>query len=394
MKIAVLVNELNIRGGTHKQVLRLCEYLESQRIEFKIFTKYYDPLKTYPDFRKYNPVSLYSESDDYTKKHSLLKKIQSNIRFFSMIYKDFDIVNAHDYGLYWPLFLTSMKKSIITVWQINDLPGCFKVGVNKKTETTIKDKLNRKKYRYLAKKIDAITGNVTKNKERVEMCMGKKATVLYCGVDVNANLRKHTYIPSIKNEIRLLSTGVFFPYRNYETLVLVIKQLRNEGYNAWLDIIGSTELSKDYANSVINLIIDKNLKKYIKIWGQVDESTYNMLYNRANIFAFINIDQSWGLTVFEAMSAGIPTIVSNSVGAIELLHDGEDSIIVEPKNVSAISDTIKRLVSDGEYYNKISNNAYEIVKEFSWDKLYSSKLVEIFEKLVNYEKQSNHKVIQ
>ena len=46
MKIAVLVNELNIRGGTHKQVLRLCEYLESQRIEFKIFTKYYDALQT------------------------------------------------------------------------------------------------------------------------------------------------------------------------------------------------------------------------------------------------------------------------------------------------------------------------------------------------------------
>ena len=266
------------------------------------------------------------------------------------------------------------------------MPGCFKVGVNKKTKTTTKDKLNRRGYRYLVKKIDAITVNVTKNKERVEKCMGKNATVLYCGVDVNANLRKHIYIPSIKNEIRLLSTGVFFPYRNYETLVLVIEQLRKEGYNAWLDIIGSTELSKDYANSVINLISDKSLKKYIKVWGQVDESTYNMLYNRANIFAFVNIDQSWGLTVFEAMSAGIPTIVSNSVGAIELLHDGEDSIIVEPKNVRTISDTIKKLVSDEEYYNKISNNAYVIVKEFSWDKLYSSKLVEIFEKLVSHEK--------
>ena len=38
------------------------------------------------------------------------------------------------------------------------------------------------------------------------------------------------------------------------------------------------------------------------------------------------------------MSAGIPTLVSNSVGAIELLHNGEDAIIVEPKDVREIAD--------------------------------------------------------
>mgnify|MGYP000632882886 CR=1 FL=1 len=57
MKVAIVINELNIRGGTHKQVLRLCEYLEEQKIEMLLLTKYYDPEKTYPEFEKYHPVS-------------------------------------------------------------------------------------------------------------------------------------------------------------------------------------------------------------------------------------------------------------------------------------------------------------------------------------------------
>ena len=127
---------------------------------------------------------------------------------------------------------------------------------------------------------------------------------------------------------------------------------------------------------------EKKLENDIKIWGQVDEITYNTLYNQADIFAFINIDQSWGLTVFEAMSAGIPTLVSNSVGAIELLHNGEDAIIVEPKDVREIADQMIALMEDGEYYNRISEKAYNAVKDYTWEKLYSSKMVKLFDELL------------
>ena len=36
MKVAVIVNELTVRGGTHKQVLRLCQYLEKKKINKEV----------------------------------------------------------------------------------------------------------------------------------------------------------------------------------------------------------------------------------------------------------------------------------------------------------------------------------------------------------------------
>ena len=87
MKVAIVINELNIRGGTHKQVLRLCEYLEEQKIEMLLLTKYYDPEKTYPEFEKYHPVSLYDTFEEFQKHRSLFDKIRNTRRFLKMITK-------------------------------------------------------------------------------------------------------------------------------------------------------------------------------------------------------------------------------------------------------------------------------------------------------------------
>ena len=389
MKVAIYINELNIRGGTHKQVLRLCQYLENHKIEFKLLTKYYDPKKTYPEFEKCHPISLYKTEEEFNTKRTIIKKIVDMLKFIKMVPCDYDIVNIHDCHLPWLTCFFAFSKRIKTVWQINDLPHCFGVGVGKTYDGKRNNENMCRFYRWIAKHVDAITVNVTKNKERVEVCMGKSADVFYCGVDVNHALQKHSYRREMKQHVKLLSTGVFFTYRNYETLVYVVEYLKNSGYDVQLDIVGSTDRDKKYVDKINNLIEEKSLKEHVKIWGQVDEKIYNLLYNQADIFAFINIDQSWGLAVFEAMSAGMPTIVSNSVGAIELLHDDDDAIIVDPQNIGEIANKIINLINNKEYYNRVSNSAYQVVKHYSWNELYSSKMVNLFDKLLKNETREN-----
>lgn len=391
MKIAIVVNELNVRGGTHKQVLRLCQYLCKENIDFVLCTKYYESNKTYPEFAMFNVISLHNESCKINQfecsipakiKQFLINMKEDKI-LYDMIPDDVTIINVHD------TFLANLMKIAIKhkkkiVWQINDLNSAFNVGAWKFEKDSLLKFYKRNKIKQIAKKIDKITVNVSKNKDRVRQCLNKDATVLYCGVDENNLLKKHNFF--YNNDFKLLSMGVFFPYRNYETLVEIIKKMRSSGKNISLDIIGNTMLHKAYSEKIINMIKDYNMEKHIRIHGQVDDKTYADLFNGADAFSFINIDQSWGLAVFEAMSCGLPTIVSNSVGAIELLHDNKDSIIVDPLNVDEISKILERLMTDSDYYNKISNNAYYAVKNYTWDAMYSSKLVDIFKELE--EKQS------
>lgn len=376
MNIKILVNNLNVCGGTHKQVLRLAQYLIKEDSDVEIDTHYYDISKTYPEFAK---TKVYSLTNEYNPQQGIATKILNAIKLAKTISKNADVVNIHDNSMYLETIFARLMcgKKTKFVWQINDLPACFGVGINKDQKDTLKLKLKRVYMRLVAKCVDEITVNVTKNAERVEQCFGRKAKVFYCGVDVNESLEKHSY--NIKdNTVKILSSGVFYPYRNYETLVSVVENLKNKNINVHLDVIGATDRAPAYSEKIINLVKEKQLENEITIWGQVDDAKYNELHNKADMFAFININQSWGLAVFEAMSCGLPVIVSESVGAIELLHNDEDAIIVDPENVEAVSDVVLKLMNDKDYYNKISENAYNAVKEFTWDKLYSEKMLDLF----------------
>lgn len=386
MKIAVVVNELNIRGGTHKQVLRLCQYLKSRKIDFVLCTKYYEAEKTYPEFSAFD--ILYLQTGACSRKaagFNLFRRIKNfiagskeNRALYNLIPDDTDIVNVHDVFLERFIRLV-IKKGRKVVWQINDLDPAFMVGASKSQRDSFYKKYKRWEIKNIAKKVDKITVNVSKNKFRVRDLLNRDADVLYCGVDKNDTLMKHTF--KTKREFQLLSMGVFLPYRNYETLINVISRMRSHGKDICLSIIGSTSLDKKYVDKIYTLIDEYGMGDYIKICGQVDDVTYTNLFNQADAFAFINIDQSWGLAVFEAMSCGLPVIVSDSVGAVELLHTGKDSIIVNPVDDNAMVHILERLMQDEKFYNEISDNAFQVVRNYTWDAMYSSKLVDIFKRL-------------
>lgn len=383
MKIAVVVNELNIRGGTHKQVLRLCQYLKKENIDFVLCTKYYELEKTYLEFKEFRVLYLHSGvCSRRAAGFNIFRKIKNyivgrneNKALYKLIPNDVDIVNVHD------VFLESFIKLVIkagkkVVWQINDLDPAFLVGASKNQKDSFYKWYKRKEIKDIAKNIDKITVNVTKNKDRVEKLLNKEATVLYCGVDRNDLLNKHVF--KSKKEFNLLSIGIFFSYRNYETLIKVVKEMRDQEKCISFNIIGSTALDLNYVNRIYSMINAYGMEKNIRILGQVDDATYVQLMNQADAFAFVNVDQSWGLAVFEAMSCGLPVIVSNSVGATELLHNEKDAIIVDPVDVKAIKQVLERLMVDGDYYNEISDTAFKVVKEYTWDTMYCSKLVDIF----------------
>lgn len=371
MNIAIMINELNVRGGTQKQVLRLAEFLIRNEHNVTIFTKQYEYNKTYPDFSDYRVIEL-----NKNKENSLF----SVCRYLA---SKFDIINIHDNGFSRYIIVLGMLYRKRIVWQINDLPMHFRVGAAKDTEKRISDGLLCLVSRLAARYVSRITVNVSKNQRLVEKCLKKNAQVLYCGVDKNPRLRIHENIQD-KNAIHLLTVGVFMPYRNYETIIDVVYKLRANNYNAFLNIVGEEKTNIKYANQIKKHICDKKLENYVTICGGVTEYEYTELFDKTDIFLFININQSWGLAVFEAMSCGIPTIVSDSVGAIELLTNDFDSIIVDPLDVDLIYERIIKLKTDEKYYKTISSNSIVMTKKFTWDELYSSKMLSIFQEEVNY----------
>ena len=345
--IAFLISELNICGGTHKQFLKLLEYTEKRGEDFYIITREVDLNKTYPEFQKYaNRIRLFPfkrKSKSYLRKIWTLYKDIVTLR---KLLKPADCVNIHDYGFELLLPAFYGKK---VYWQINDLPSFFRVGIANSSKRTLRDNLLKHYF------------------------------VFYCGIEpvgIERNIqlsldRFH------KKRIHLLSSGVFFPYRNYETQLLVVEKLLQRGVDVHLNIIGSTQLNKAYSDKIMSLIDGKHLGHFVTVCGQVDGKTFKKLHEDSDLFIFINVDQSWGLAVFEAMSCGLPVIVSKSVGATEILSNNENALFVDPMNVDEIIATIIGLMTNEEQYLQIVDVSRNFHNCYTWDKSYSSRMLNL-----------------
>lgn len=375
--IAFIINELDIRGGTHKQLLKLLKYTASHTDDFFIVTKSVDFKKTYPDFKDFdNKIRIFTPQIPGKTLINKLRTRSKNIKILRSLVKDADVINLHDQGFEW---LFSAFKGKKVVWQVNDLPSCFNVGVCQNIKTTWKTKFFKKLIVNSSRSFNKITVNVSKNRDRIRTAFNRDAEVLYCGVEpINIQRNIDKTIERFKNnKINLLSSGVFFPYRNYETQIDVVRNLVDLGYDVHLNIIGATNRSMTYCDMIRQLIKDKNLENHITICGQVDEDRFKHLHEDSDIFLFINVDQSWGLAVFEAMSCGLPVIVSESVGATEILTDGENALFVNPTDVKEITRNIIILVQSHETYINLYSAGQKFHKNYTWDKAYSSPMYQI-----------------
>ena len=376
MKIGIYVAELDVRGGTHKQVLKLAQYLGQSGHKVTIYTPCFDPEKTYPEFEKNDVISLRKFSGERSSIGKFFGGLSDQFKLF-LKSKSNQIINVHDNRAKFFIILHAFNRSAKKIWQINDLDPSF--GIRKNAGTSfIKKYIYHPGNRFFAKIasicVDEITVNVTKNADKVLSFLGKKATVVYCGVDF---LPKRIEVPPILETICIVSTGVVFRYRNYESLILAANKINESGIkNVDLIIIGDTKYDQPYVAELGKLAEQKKVSA--KFVGSISQDEMNSYYKNAHAFAFLNVDQSWGLAVFEAASMGLPVILSSSVGAVELLSGKSGIEIVDPTSIDEISAAISTIVNDKNNYLKYCFEVTNAVRDMSWDKMYSENIESIF----------------
>jgi UDP-glucose:(heptosyl)LPS alpha-1,3-glucosyltransferase len=91
-------------------------------------------------------------------------------------------------------------------------------------------------------------------------------------------------------------------------------------------------------------------------------------YAAADLLAAPSLEDSFNLPVLEAMSCGLPVVVSPHAGVSEWLTNAQDSIVLnDPENVEELSDAIRMLAQDSALRQTIAANALQTAKRFSWD---------------------------
>lgn len=393
MKIGTVIRDLNISGGTQRQALELATHLQNMGHDVKVYTAFYDKGKCYTDLL--DRLNVKCLDYFYDRNRGLFKKFFSpwfNLIIWGKIYddlanlidEDLDLLCCHGQEVYAVGSKYKDRTGVPVVWQMNDLSTyVYKTNI-KNLKDIIKFVLSPirgntflklRHIRYI-NKIDKIVVMDYLNKIKLIDNLGIESRVVRNGLDIEEfNFKERRFLG---NKLRILSNGIFYPWRRLEDLVEALRIVKNEGIEFELNHIGTDIRCKQYAKKIYNMVKKLNLSANVKFHGNVSEEKLIELYSTSDIFVFPNYPQTWGLAVFEAMGCGVPVIVSTGCGASEVLTDGENALLIPPKSPEKIVDAIIRLKNRPDLWRKLSINGRKFVeKNIRWD-LYVENMLKIF----------------
>lgn len=141
---------------------------------------------------------------------------------------------------------------------------------------------------------------------------------------------------------------------------------------------GSRDFVKRLQRETIRLGIEQNVT-----WtGFLEGEEKWKAFASADIFVLPSYSENFGIAVAEAMSCGIPVIISNRVGIHQDVSRSEAGIVVEP-NIGQLADAMTKLLERPELRKKIGENGRRLVEEKFTPEKVIPQIVELYEKVLS-----------
>lgn len=106
------------------------------------------------------------------------------------------------------------------------------------------------------------------------------------------------------------------------------------------------------------------LQAQVFFWGQQLPQDVSLYYTLADVFVFPSVYEPWGLVLNEAMACGLPVIASSLAGATrDLVQDGVNGFIIDPRNPAALAETLTRLIADPGLRQRMGEQARRTIEQ-------------------------------
>lgn len=229
---------------------------------------------------------------------------------------------------------------------------------------------------------NAVVGVSQKVLEKIEkrVNIDDKAYVVYNGVDVEAfyPIKKEE-----KKEIVVTSIGNLIPLKGHVYTLKAFKKLIDKGYtNLRFQLAGRGELERDLKI----LVRELGIEQYVEFKGYVPYSDIVKLLQETDIFVLPSYYEALGCVYLEAMACEVPTIGCKGNGIDEIIVNGENGYLVNPKEAEEIVACLDKLL-DYKTRRVIGKKAREtVVEKYQW-RHSAETLAKIYKKLYSVKEE-------
>ncbi len=158
-------------------------------------------------------------------------------------------------------------------------------------------------------------------------------------------------------KIKIVTVGRFVKQKDFYTGIDSIKYLIDSGYTEiQYQIIGYGKLENQIRERIDNF----GLNGYITMF--INPKNLDDFYKSADIYLCTSIFEGLSNTILEAMSFCLPVVATNVGDNMQLVNDGKNGFLVEPKNLNQISNALLRFINNRDLLKSYGLNSYNKVK--------------------------------
>jgi glycosyltransferase involved in cell wall biosynthesis len=90
------------------------------------------------------------------------------------------------------------------------------------------------------------------------------------------------------------------------------------------------------------------------------------LYRRADLFVFPSADETWPITLLEAMATGLPIACSARMAMPDLLQDG--GVYFDPEDPAGVATALRTLLTEPDVRRAVAAAAHRRAAQYTWDR--------------------------
>jgi len=180
-----------------------------------------------------------------------------------------------------------------------------------------------------------------------------KVVVIYNAVELSS--AAPSAIP-LSTRLKIVTVGRLVPWKQINHIIEAILEWEDAG----LVIVGDGPERP----RLENLAREYRVTDRVYFAGQRSKEEMSALMSACDVFVLNSSYEGFPHVVLEAMSAGLPVVATAVGGTSELVHDGENGLLIPPNTNGALSKTLLKLLSSSEERHRLTAGAKHTIEGF------------------------------
>ncbi|MBU1363415.1 MAG: glycosyltransferase [Gammaproteobacteria bacterium] len=123
----------------------------------------------------------------------------------------------------------------------------------------------------------------------------------------------------------------------------------------------------DLGTYIEDFIRTNGLAEMVTLVGPVLHDRVKIWMSFANAFILPSHSEGLPTVLFEALYAGTPSIFTKVGGVGDIVTDGQEALVIEPKSIVAIEESIVRLMDSPDLCRELRTNGHQLIRDnFTW----------------------------